>query len=99
MNYFYALSIENVDYADQDQQKELEADHFTIKCTFNIEYEKQFLKTAKFDRSSIVSFAKKFNTHPALIIARLHKRKLIHYNQTREYLVPINLEEITDDRK
>jgi HTH-type transcriptional regulator/antitoxin HigA len=86
------ISIENINYDDQDQEKEIEADNFAIKTTFSIEEEEEVLNAAPLDSSDILNFAKKFNTHPALIIGRFHKKRLLHYSVGREFIESIDLE-------
>lgn len=87
------ISIENINYDDQDQEKEMEADNFAIKNTFSLDQEEEVLNAAPLDASDIVKFAKKFNTHPALIIGRFHKKELLHYSVGREFIESINFEE------
>ncbi|CAM1354621.1 ImmA/IrrE family metallo-endopeptidase [Tenacibaculum ascidiaceicola] len=86
------ISIENINYKDQDLDKEQEADDFAIKWTFSEEEEKEVIDSAPLSSRDILNFAKKFNTHPALIIGRFHKKELIHYSVGREFIESINLE-------
>lgn len=87
------ISIENISYADQDKEKEIEADNFAIKTTFSIEQEEEVLNAGPLDSTKILSFARKFNTHPALIIGRFHKKGLLHYSEGRAFIESIDLEE------
>lgn len=86
------ISIENINYDDQDSTKEQEADNFAVKQTFSEEEEKEFLDSESLSLSNIETFAKKFNTHPALIVGRLHKKKLLPYNTGHKFIQSINLE-------
>lgn len=87
------ISIENIDYGEQDKLKEEEADNFAIKWTFSEKEEEEVLKLRHLSTSDIKSFAKKFNTHPALIIGRFQHKKLIPYHVGKEFIESIKLEE------
>ncbi len=69
------VSLENVEYEEKDESKEIEADRFAVQCVFSVSEEKAFLTEChKITRSNIVQFAKKSNTHPSIILGRLvHK--------------------------
>ncbi|MCD4698405.1 MAG: ImmA/IrrE family metallo-endopeptidase, partial [Bacteroidales bacterium] len=86
------ISLENVEYEEQDLIKEQEADDFAVQCTFSEDEEKEVLDSIPLKRNDIISFAKKFNTHPALIIGRFHHKKIIHYSIGREFIESIDLE-------
>ncbi len=86
------ISIENVDYDEQDLIKEQEADAFAIQHTFSEAEEKEVLAFMHLEKDDIIRFAKKFNTHPAMIIGRLHRKGLMHYSVGREFLEPIDLQ-------
>jgi len=86
------ISIENIEYNNQDLEKEKEADNFAIKYTFSEEQEKEVIDSAPLSSEDIINFAKKFNTHPALIIGRFHKKELIHYSVGRKFIESIDLE-------
>lgn len=86
------ISIENVYYDSLDSVKEKEADDFAIKCTFSIDQEKEVLDCVPLNGPDIIRFAKKFNTHPALIIGRFQRKELIPYSKGREFIESIDLE-------
>lgn len=86
------ISIENIDYTDQDLDKEKEADDFAVKWTFSEEEEKEVIHSAPLSSDDLLNFAKKFNTHPALIIGRFYKKQLLHYSIGREFIESIDLE-------
>ena len=92
------ISIENVKYSDQDLDKEKEADEFAIKWTFSEDKEREVINAAPLSSDDILSFAKKFNTHPALIIGRFHKKKLVHYSVGREFIESIDLEKTNGNK-
>ncbi len=75
------ISLENeVDYDPESIVEEQEADDFAIKWTFSKEQEEEILKHKPLQEKDIISFAKKFNTHPALIIGRFHHKKLLPFS-------------------
>ncbi|RYM33586.1 ImmA/IrrE family metallo-endopeptidase [Brumimicrobium glaciale] len=86
------ISIENINYGNQDLEKEKEADEFAVEHTFSKEEEAEVINSFPLESDDIINFAKKFNTHPAIIIGRLHKRELIHYSEGREFIESIDLE-------
>jgi addiction module HigA family antidote len=75
------ISLENeVDYDPESIVEEQEADDFAIKWTFSKEQEEEVLRHRPLQEKEIVAFAKKFNTHPAMIIGRFHHKKLLPFN-------------------
>ncbi len=85
------VSIENVKFDDIDLKKEEEADAFAIDWTFSEKQEKELLCAAPLNGKDIVAFAKKFNTHPAIIIGRFQHKKIIPYSVGRKFIEPICL--------
>jgi len=86
------IFLEKVDFSDKDHQKEKEADEFAIKWTLTAVEEAEILATAPLNEEDIRVYAKKFNTHPAIIIGRLQYKKLIPYSLGREFIVPVLFE-------
>lgn len=84
------IFLEDIEYSDYDKQKEQEADDFAVKWTFSEEQEIEVLKNEDLTEREIVEFAKKFNTHPAIIIGRLQKKEIIHYSQGRQFFHKLN---------
>ncbi|MDO9187599.1 MAG: ImmA/IrrE family metallo-endopeptidase [Bacteroidia bacterium] len=84
------IFLEKVDYPDYDKEKEKQADDFAIKWTLTEEEEKEIINAAPLNESIIKAFAKKFNTHPAIIIGRLQYDKLIPYSLGRHFFEPID---------
>lgn len=73
--------IEGLDYTDIGEVKEKEADDFAVRYTFSLKDEKKLLeaiKTIENKQLFVNEFAKKINTHPALIIGRLAKDGILH---------------------
>lgn len=89
------ISLENIDFAAADTQKEQEAHDFAVKLTFSKEQEQKLLSEhpTSISTGDIVNYAKVFNTHPAMIIGRLQHLNLIPYSVGREFIIPINLSE------
>ena len=85
------ISIENVHYDDEDEEKEREANNFAIEMTFSNKDEIELLKDAPITEGKIINFAKKINTHPAMIIGRFHHKKLFHYSKGRKFIKAIDL--------
>ncbi|MDD2475151.1 MAG: ImmA/IrrE family metallo-endopeptidase [Dysgonamonadaceae bacterium] len=86
------IFLENIDYPDKITKKEIEADIFAEKWTFSVEEEKEVMEATPLDISKIRNFAKKFNTHPAIIIGRFQHNKLLPFSVGRELIVPIKIE-------
>jgi len=83
---------EQVEYSDKDIVKENQADEFAIKWTLTKEEEAEILDATPLNEQKIRVFAKKFNTHPAIIMGRLQHDKLIPYYFGREFFEPIIFE-------
>lgn len=87
------IFLEKVEYSDKDIDKENQADEFAVKWTLTKEEEAEIIDAAPLDELSLKKFAKKFNTHPAIIIGRLQHDKKIPYYLGREFFVPVVFEE------
>ncbi len=88
------ISLENIEYSDSDVKKECEANFFAEQWTFTKEQEQEMLKEVpSITEGRILEFAKKYNTHPAMIVGRFHHTKRLHYSVGRQFIVPITLGE------
>ncbi len=87
------ISLENVDFAAADPEKEQEAHDFAVKQTFSKEQEEKLLREhpTSITADEIVAYAQEFNTHPAMIIGRLQHHGLIHFSAGRQFMAPIDL--------
>lgn len=87
------ISLENVDFAACDKDKEQQAHDFAVKHTFSKEQEAKLLREhpTSINSNDIVRYAREFNTHPAMIIGRLQHLEKIHFSEGREFMIPINL--------
>ena len=86
------IFLEKVDYSDLDMEKEEEANEFACKWTLTEEQEQEILDAAPLDKEDIKAFAKRFVTHPAIIIGRLQHKEIIPYSLGREYFEQVILE-------
>lgn len=84
--------LEKVEYSDKDKEKEKEADAFACKWTLTDDQEQEILDAAPLDEEDIRVFAKKFTTHPAIIIGRLQHKKIIPYSLGREHFEQVVLD-------
>lgn len=85
------ISLEGIDFSEADPEKEQQAHEFAEKWTFSKEEEEEVLDAIPLSRIDIVSFANKFNTHPAMIIGRLQHKQLIPFSIGREFIKSIDL--------
>jgi HTH-type transcriptional regulator / antitoxin HigA len=86
------IFLEKVEYCEKDKIKEQQADKFAEKWTLSEEEEEKILDAAPLNEHDVRMFAKKFNTHPAIIIGRLQYKKLVPYSLGREYFEPVVFE-------
>lgn len=86
------ISLENIELSESEADKEKEADEFSVNWTFTTEQEEEVLASAPLHEEAIATFAKKFNTHPAIIIGRFQHKGLLPYHVGRKFIVPVNLE-------
>lgn len=85
------IFLESIEYSDKDLEKEKEADDFAIKWTFSKAEEEEILKRPELFEEDILAFAKKFGTHPAIIIGRLQHDGFIDYSVGRDFIEPVEL--------
>jgi len=76
--------IEGVEYSDEGEIKEKEADQFASECLLSKHDMDVILKSSSFEKEHIFHFANEYRTLPAVIIGRIahltednHQRKLI----------------------
>lgn len=75
------IFVEGLEYTKDGKAKEIQADKFAIDYTFSEQQEKLFL--SEFNpigdiKRQIVEFAEKNKIHPAVIMGRLAKLKILH---------------------
>lgn len=54
--------------------------------------EAEVLQRLRIKEADVMAFAKKFNTHPAIIIGRLQHEKLVPYSLGRQFFEPVEFE-------
>jgi len=81
--------LEDIECSEADLQKETEANNFAIEWTFSRKQEEEVLYAVPLTMERIREFAEKFNTHPAMIIGRFHKKELLHYAEGRQFFVKL----------
>lgn len=84
-----ARKLDIYNWADRDIQKENEADEFAVKWTLSKEEEHEILQQDIITEEDIIEFAQKFNTHPAIIIGRLQRNKILPYSLGRQFFEPV----------
>jgi addiction module HigA family antidote len=85
------IFLEQIEYADKDEEKEKEADEFAVKWTFSIEEEASYKKLNPVSEQDLIGYARTINTHPALIIGRLQHCKDQPYTFGQKFFVPVDL--------
>ncbi|MBI4645157.1 MAG: HigA family addiction module antidote protein [Bacteroidia bacterium] len=85
------IFLENIEYKEKDLAKESEADEFAVKWTFSEEEEEELKNNLPASIDEILKYAKKINTHPALIIGRLQHNKDISYSIGKRFFQTVEL--------
>jgi HTH-type transcriptional regulator/antitoxin HigA len=78
------LFLEGLSYSQEGEIKEEEANDFAVSMTFSKNEEVEFLslkRTNGWSTDQVEAFAKKINTHPAIIIGRLERKKILRPGQ------------------
>lgn len=86
------IFLENIDYSEKDKQKEKEADDFAIKWTLSKEEQGEMLKRFNKTENEVIAFAKKFNTHPAIIVGRLQHEGLVSHAFGRKFFESVEFD-------
>lgn len=87
------IFLESIDYPDKNTEKENQADDFAIKWTFSKEEQAEVMLKNIIKVKDIINFAKKFNTHPAMIIGRLQHDDELPYSVGREFITSLDFSE------
>jgi HTH-type transcriptional regulator/antitoxin HigA len=83
--------LENIEYTDKQKEKETEADNYASNILLTKSQEKVIIESKDYSQKSIVSFANKFGTHPAVIVGRLQHLEVIDYWDDAKLREKINL--------
>jgi len=89
------ISIENINYDGENKKYEDEADEFSANILLTKNQEKEIINNKTLLESDIIDYAKKFSTHPAIIIGRLQHLRLIPFGLGNDFFEPINFENPT----
>jgi len=73
--------------------KEKEANKFASDYLLDKNFENEIYNLQSTNKINIMNLAKKYNTHPAIIVGRLQHLKIINYNQLNELKFNINFED------
>ena len=85
------IFLEDFEYKEKDLSKEAEADEFAVKWTFSKEEEQEMKDNISFTELEILKYAKKINTHPALIFGRLQHNQEISYTIGKHFFQTVEL--------
>lgn len=85
------IFLESIDYDDKQKEKEAEADNFASKTLLTQAEEDEIVKNGDFSEDAIRMYAKKFSTHPSVIVGRLQHKKHIGYWQDNQLVEKIDL--------
>jgi len=83
------IAIENIKYDGENEIYENEANEFSANLLLNIEQENEIVSNHVLTEKDIINYAKKFKTHPAIIIGRLQHLKLIPFGLGNNLFHPI----------
>ena len=74
-----------------NKEKESEADAFAEDILLSKSEEQQIIKVKEFSPKSIIDAAKKYHTHPSIIVGRLQHLQLISYWQDQSLIQKVEL--------
>lgn len=79
------IFLEDAGLSDQDESKEKEANTFSSETLLSSADERDFLRNGDFTERAIISAAKKYHTHPSILVGRLKHLKVIEYWQGQAF--------------
>ena len=85
------IFLEDIEGSPVDQQKEMEANQFAQKYLFPESALKSLTEKSQISEKDIIAYARKYKTHPAIIIGQLQHSHVIRYSEGNEFKVSINL--------
>ncbi len=88
--------LENVEYEGIDHEKEEEADDFAVRWTFSEKEEAEVMAADFQSEETILHYARRFGTHPAMIVGRLQYRGVLDHSEGTAFRVRIEWEEHCD---
>lgn len=90
------IFLESIDYDDKQKEKEMEADCFAARTLLTQTEEDEIVENGDFSENTIKEFARKFSTHPSVIVGRLQHKKHIGYWQDNQLIEAFDLFPKTD---
>lgn len=90
------IFLEDVEYSNKDMEKEKEANEFAQKWVLDQAEKDEILENKVLTPQDIMRYAKKFGTHPAMIIGQLQHDHKIPYSLGREFIEPVELDKNGD---
>ncbi|TNE71018.1 addiction module antidote protein, HigA family [bacterium] len=84
--------LESVEYSEKDLQKEEEANQFAEKWTLTKEEFQTIIDRKRLDAVELVQIAKDLVTHPAIIVGRLQREKIIEHHVGKVFFKPVVFE-------
>ena len=79
------IFLENAGLSGLDETKEREADNFASDILLSRTDEHEFLRNPAFTEDIIIDAAKKYGTHPSILVGRLKYLKVIEYWQGQAF--------------
>ena len=79
------IFLEDAGLTGQDEAKEKEADAFASNTLLSSNEELEFLRNSSFPEAVILEAAKKYNTHPSILVGRLKHLKVMEYWQGQSF--------------
>ena len=85
------IFLEDIEGSPVDQQKEMEANQFAQKYLFPKSALKSLTEKIQINEKDIIAYARKYETHPAIIIGQLQHNHIIKYSYGNNFKISINL--------
>lgn len=85
------IFLENIEGGPVDKQKEMEANRFAQKYLFPEVAFEHLVKKDQITEDDIIEYARKYKTHPAIIIGQLQHKGVINHSEGNHFKVKINL--------
>lgn len=90
------IFLEGENHTEDEQKKEDEANIFSSNILLLPKEENEIINNGNFSTAAINEYASKFNTHPSIIVGRLHYRKIIPCYENHDMFMSVNLFNLQD---
>jgi Zn-dependent peptidase ImmA (M78 family) len=80
----------DIKYSGEIEEFENQADSFASEWLLSGDEEEEIINHDTLNDDIILEYAKKFSTHPAIIIGRLHHKEIISYKYGRDFFESLN---------